>query len=428
MKKINIFLFILVGLVMQSCLTEDKEKFSVSAADRMEENLIESEKVFLSAPNGWLMKYYPQKNKIYGGYTLFLDFEQGNKVKATSERGGATTVVESLYSLTGDDGPVLRFDTYNELIHYFAEPKNPDGIGPEDSGMQGDYEFVIIDATPERVELVGKKTGNKIIMVPIPAEEKWDELMEPIIEMGDKLKKFSQFEYKVGEFSARVSQSYRMLTFLSGEGDDEKQELVPYRVTAEGMELFVPLTMGNVNITSFKLVENDDESYLINEETGATLTPQVAPLSVQFRNGDWYFAYSKTEGMVKAIFNVIKSKLDAEGAILGQMLLTDYKGEFCLLYSAQLAGQEFDVGAYTMTFELLDDDIIKIKPTYKTLGSAYDFYDDFSFNYLFLILEGTYKLTADDVKNPTEVRLEKVDNPKYSFTLQKEPLSYPYDK
>ena len=221
MKKINIFLFILVGLVMQSCLTEDKEKFSVSAADRMEENLIESEKVFLSAPNGWLMKYYPQKNKIYGGYTLLINFEQENKVKATSERGGSTTVVESLYSLTGDDGPVLRFDTYNELIHYFAEPKNPDGIGPADSGMQGDYEFVIIDAKPDRVELRGKKTGNKIIMEPIVADQKWATLMEPIIEMGNTLKRYSQFEYAVGDFTATVSQSYRRLTFVAGQGDDE---------------------------------------------------------------------------------------------------------------------------------------------------------------------------------------------------------------
>lgn len=428
MKKINIFLFILVGLVMQSCLTEDKDKFSVSASDRMEERLIANENVFLAAPNGWLMKYYPQKDKIYGGYTLFIDFEQENKVKATSERGGASKVVESLYSLTGDDGPVVRFDTYNELIHYFAEPKNPDGIGPEDSGMQGDYEFVIIDATPERVELIGKKTGNTIIMEPIPAEDKWADLMEPIIEMGNKLKQFTRFEYKVGDFTARVSQSYRRLTFLSGEGDDEKEELVPYRVTAEGMELFVPLTMGNVNITSFKLVEDGEDSYLINEETGAILTPLPLTLSQRLRTEDWYFAYSKTEGMVKSVFNIIKMKLDTEGVVLGQMLMTDYQGEFCLMYSAKLPGENFTAGAYTLIDQLDGDDIITIEPTYNTLGSGFDYYNKLNFNYLFLILEGTYRLTADNKMNPTEIRLEKVDDPRYAFTLQKAPVSFPYDE
>ena len=427
MKKINIFLFILVGLVMQSCLTEDKEKFSVSAADRMEENLIESEKVFLSAPNGWLMKYYPQKNKIYGGYTLLINFEQENKVKATSERGGSTTVVESLYSLTGDDGPVLRFDTYNELIHYFAEPKNPDGIGPADSGMQGDYEFVIIDAKPDRVELRGKKTGNKIIMEPIVADQKWATLMEPIIEMGNTLKRYSQFEYAVGDFTATVSQSYRRLTFVAGQGDDESEQLVPYRVTAQGMELFEPLTLGGITVDNFKFVEDGESSYLVNEKTGATLRPLATPLSLHLRNGTWYFAYSKTEGIAKIVFDLMKKKMDPAGVILGQIFLSDYSGQFSLYYRAKLPGEDFELGLFTLIDELLADDQIRIEPTYRALGTGLEYFSKFDFKYLFNILDGTYKLTADDLMNPTEIRLEMVDNPQFIFTLQKAPVIFPYD-
>ena len=126
-------------------------------------------------------------------------------------------------------------------------------------------------------------------------------------------------------------------------------------------------------------------------------------------------------------FDLMKKKMDPAGVILGQIFLSDYSGQFSLYYRAKLPGEDFELGLFTLIDELLADDLIRIEPTYSALGTGFEYYSKFDCKYLFNILDGTYKLTADDLMNPTEIRLEMVDNPQFIFTLQKAPVIFPYD-
>jgi len=60
-----------------------------------------------------------------------------------------------------DNCPVLTFNTYNNIMHIWADPRQ-DGLGYE-----GDYEFLILEATPERVRLKGKKYGAYTVLYPL---------------------------------------------------------------------------------------------------------------------------------------------------------------------------------------------------------------------------------------------------------------------
>jgi hypothetical protein len=55
----------------------------------------------------------------------------------------------------------LTFDTYNDVFHAWADP------GTDGAGLLGDYEFLILKATPELVLLKGKKHSAYSVMRPM---------------------------------------------------------------------------------------------------------------------------------------------------------------------------------------------------------------------------------------------------------------------
>ena len=106
-------------LLFNSCLKDDEDKFSKSATERIEEAVKEAITVLQGAENGWRMELYPESERIYGGYTLFLKFNADNTVVASSENFAAGKTESSYYSVVAESGPVLAFDTNNDIIHFY---------------------------------------------------------------------------------------------------------------------------------------------------------------------------------------------------------------------------------------------------------------------------------------------------------------------
>jgi hypothetical protein len=100
------------------------------------------------------------------GYNMVLKFNKNGNVSVTAKNGTTTmnkikTDTASTWAVKSDYGPILTFDTYNEVFHAFSDPKN-DG-----AGLLGDYEFLILKATPELVLLKGKKHSAYTVMRPM---------------------------------------------------------------------------------------------------------------------------------------------------------------------------------------------------------------------------------------------------------------------
>ena len=67
----------LATLSLQSCLTDDKELFDESAANRIEAVVAADKQLLESATNGWQLHYYTGKQYTGGGYTMFVKFKDG---------------------------------------------------------------------------------------------------------------------------------------------------------------------------------------------------------------------------------------------------------------------------------------------------------------------------------------------------------------
>ena len=162
MKKIYLILLAAVGLTMTSCLMEEKELFDKTPAERMEAYLEGYRDMLASAEGGWLLKYFPDEDQSYGGYSYILQFKR-DSVTAYFELAKDLTVAKSsLYKMTPDDGPVITFDTYNEYIHHFATPNISDY-----QAKHGDYEFRIVGKNDDGSEIYmkGKRTNNDYTLV-----------------------------------------------------------------------------------------------------------------------------------------------------------------------------------------------------------------------------------------------------------------------
>ena len=432
MKKINIIFILLVTLVFQSCLKDDKENFPISASARMEQRLAENLETLLAPANGWQMKYYPQSHQAFGGFNIFLQFNEKGEVTVMSERGGAAKTVKSLYSLSADNGPVLRFDTHNELFHYYAEPKNPDGIGPADSGMQGDYEFVIQEATPEQVVLKGKKTNNKIILLPLPDTD-WTIEMGEILVLNNQIDGYCAYEYQVGSMTAQVFRDFRNLTFHYTEDGVEKDHSVGYLPTKDGFELYEPLTLGGVEVSTFTFHYDEENPYFDNAAAQATLKVVPAPLSYLLVNGQWYFSMKNMGFYGKKYWrDSYEKKIKPRGVRVESIFLGKEGNAFGVSYRANKVGYEPIPGMFTFSYQIVDDNTVRVNwngggsGTYIMYGILY------GFNFVIhpvsnspaLIRE--FNIETDDPLKPSWLHLKEEGKPLNHFKLFKEEVQLPF--
>ena len=85
-----------------------------------------------------------------------------------SEFVGDNPVTESEYVVEQGSGPMLKFRTHNDYLHWFTFPGGPNGSGY--NAFEGDFEFKIMSISDAYDEIIlrGNRTGNTIRMYPLP--------------------------------------------------------------------------------------------------------------------------------------------------------------------------------------------------------------------------------------------------------------------
>lgn len=144
-------------MMLSSCLKDQEDIFDVDANNRLEQRLEDCKNTLISSENGWAFDYFPDRNISYGGFVYGLKFTE-NDVTVTCELAPGETET-SLYKMTNDNGPVLSFDSYNTLMHFFATPDSDNY-----EAYDGDFEFIIMDVKPDLITLRGNRTGNTMYL------------------------------------------------------------------------------------------------------------------------------------------------------------------------------------------------------------------------------------------------------------------------
>lgn len=165
MKTKYLFIGLALACVFCACSRDEESLFDKSASERAQEALDNANEVLIAPANGWEMIYFA--NTASRGYNIILKFDKNGRVTATAKNATTTknkmlTDSLSTWQVKLDYGPILTFDTYNDVFHAWADPQD-DG-----DGLLGDYEFLILSATKDKVLLKGKKHSAYGILRPMP--------------------------------------------------------------------------------------------------------------------------------------------------------------------------------------------------------------------------------------------------------------------
>ncbi len=246
MKKRFILIFaiaFIVAAVLPSCRKEDNEVFDKSATERLEDMLEEVRDILTGSENGWVMKYYIGDAQSGGGYTYTIRFtdndaEIGFEFAKTAFGYEVDRTITSLYKIGDDNGPVLSFDTYNDYMHYFSTPSTT-----YYQALGGDFEFEIRSVSPERIEMIGRRSRNVITLEPL--DRSGAEFIAGVLNVANNFIPY-YLSGKIGSTAVEgtVDYSSRQLN-LTADGEVVKRA---FCFTDEGISLYHPLAIGGVSV------------------------------------------------------------------------------------------------------------------------------------------------------------------------------------
>lgn len=424
MKKIFLYImFAAVGLGLQSCLHDDDEIFDKSAAERIDDVINETSELLEGAQYGWAFHYFMGVDYAFGGNTYTIEFENG---KATFRcigefDGNGDYVAEtSTYKMSRDQGPVLSFDTYNDLLHSYGDPAG--SSAPTDvDGYEADFEFVIMDISEDKntILLKGKKFGNTMIL---------ERLTTPATDYLSIVEEVSDIMEGNIMTSTFGGQEVTMMTATEGliatytNNDEEVTVSSPYYVTPEGLILLSPIEILGQTISGIQYVENSGEFPIVDNPSQKLVID--TNIFNQFLNGKWYIDVDNLTGNAQRGFmTFVNACLNGEGEVVSEAfigLATNYEGT--------AFGFHFVSGGWVGTEEFLvetsGEDIITFSQgasianggyyrTYCSLGSATaPFYT-------------TFKLERDRVVAPKEFTLRSTTNSGLVIKLTKKYVANP---
>jgi len=420
-RIINLLLVSVIMSVFGACTPEVDNVFEDSSANRMTKALQVDKEILQSATNGWLMKYYPASDQRYGGYNMLVKFGTDGKATVACDNFDASKTSISNYSLVQSAGPVLSFNEYNEIMHYFSDPVNPDGIGITSEGMLGDLEFTLREVSNQKIVMYGKKTNSRIEMTPLSSDINWTNYLKSI--QTAEYNMVGMYSCVAGNITAKVKMSYRSMTmnYIDDKGNNISKN-IPYLVTPTGYELYDTLSIGNVKVKA--LTYNAGNHEFVSDGTGeAKLYGIITPLNQLLTGGfNWYFSYDNLSSFGQPYWDKAANDLyTKEGEVLSYMYLNAN-----IIYFK--SGNS--VGIYAMTLSPQGDNNIGFKLSgYDGNGQYY--YNGGYFQYFLYpfcntgVTGRSFTLSCDNIENPTVIILTDVSNSNNIIKLTKKP-SAPY--
>ena len=302
---------------LPSCLKDDKANFSGSPATRLDEAVKVNKQILESAPNGWSLGYYAGRNYSGPGFTLTLKFKDG-KAYIMGDNKDATTVGVSEYDVVKDQGVVLTFPTYNSVIHELAGASQ--GY-PE--GLQGDYEFSILEANSNFIRLRGKKWKNEMILTPIKNQTQ-EEFIQKVLTIREGMTT-NNYHFILGKDTLSAGEVNIETRRLTAKINNVSYDLA-YNLTDTGLNLSSPIKIGTKEYSSFTWNEAD-KSFNSGDLSIRLYIPKSHKTIDFWANKTWILQMDNLPGVRKRLVTTLHLSATRPGANMleGELTFMDRK-------------------------------------------------------------------------------------------------------
>ena len=137
---------------------------------------------------GWVIHYFVNSDDYdFEGFNLFGRFYEDNKVTLAGNhrflrdgRANKYTEFTSLYEVLSEEGPVLAFNSWNDILTVFVDPVDPSAapgnIIKDGEGMKGDQNLVFRDFMDESIVFYGERHSAEVRFV--PCDRPWETYIE----------------------------------------------------------------------------------------------------------------------------------------------------------------------------------------------------------------------------------------------------------
>ena len=432
--------FATVALAGCSQFQEDN-LFEESAALRIEHNAEKLQNILVDAPNGWVLQYYTGRGiSVFEGFNLFAKFERSGKVTLAGDHrflrngnAGKYTEHSSLYELIREDGLVLAFNTWNDVLTPFVDPvafwAAPDILVKDGEGMQGDQNLVVKFMSENQIILRGERYDAEVRLV--KADRDWqtyiadtkamkerftsDEINSYYITAGD------QTMYVVGLKNGRYRISERVKNPLKV--DSLSCCFTPYGFRNESVD-----TLAGHIFQEFKMAE--DGSALLSEDGSVRI---IATWDTNLAESDevMWFDGETLSADLKAKYDQLMAVLETANKVysprigIGRSALTSGANSVVGLviewYSnRRLTKPSLTRGGLTMkrSVPVMGQMTITYEENSTTDNDMKDLLDKDA-ALVDLVLAGTYQMTPNNNFVPTEVLFQSLEG-ESSFKLKKD--------
>jgi len=372
MKKYLIYAMslLLAGSVFSSCTNEEDDIFEASPADRLNQAQEEYTKLLCKPANGWAMQYFAD-NDNEGGYTFLMKFRDNTSVTIAGNNqwiGNTYKEETSMYELISDNGPVLTFNTFNDVFHIFSTPEDLPSTSDNEAGYghRGDYEFIVMDATDELITLKGKKTGIRVLMTPLADDVDWATYLNDLKTKARALfnDKFDPLILDLGEKRFVVSKASTGIFNMYPEGGDAVTETVlyPYLINPDGIRFNKEVEETGVQ----QLYFNEEGSFSIDGVEGSCLR-QSKTLNAIFmtRTFGWRLTAERANGIFATILgDIVTETKDKLKRNFNSIDFVYYANESTYALSFRNSGTS--AAAYIYGNETANEDGVSLKFNYST--------------------------------------------------------------
>jgi hypothetical protein len=303
MKQMKNITYLLLPLlfVMQSCVKDEANIFDDTAAARGQKAVENYRALLANAENGWYVDYYPELDHKIGGYAMYWKFTADGKVTVQCEiktNNPANTPDVSEFDVFMEQGPILSFNSYNKVLHYFSEASAADI-----NGQEGDYEFIIMNAEPDQILLKGKKHGTKMLLRRNTDNVEPDTYLAEVATLANQAADALTLHLIMNSDDTIGAVTVTKRTFTIEYANAANPDVITYTFTNDGISLYEPFTVNGVTIQNFRW--DNDQMQFVSIDAGTDVR-----LSAYFPE-DFQLKYSEFLGKWKLVYTARRADMES---------------------------------------------------------------------------------------------------------------------
>ncbi len=444
MKKIIYSCLILATTLFVGCTPEQDEIFDESAAQRIESNIKGIVETLESSPNGWQMDLFTGTF----GTNVMVKFADGKVTASDYLVHDADEQSESLYSVIQNGGPVLTFNTFNEIFHAYSDPVAPGASYGDDEGLGADFEFVVLSYSQDEIILRGLKHRRLCRLVRQPETTPWTETLGAYQTMQSNIIAPMYEFYYNGELvpgisslsgNSLVSHRTEAITGDDVTEGDATEKLVsfsrPIVPTMEGFRTETPFSYTsddpNPSIQHFKYDTESMRFVCTDEGIDMYIVKIYPPANVSFINiTDSYsfnldfstsspYASDMSSAFAQLFITVQQSSFSRYGVYISSVSMGyntyPYKADFILEFQA---GGYYFLYGYSVTPVAGTEDQVEFSNITNLNGNA-NLISGAKEVGQALIEKGPWTISYDNEVSPNEYTFVSTKDASYSFKISK---------